>query len=60
MVIVKSYVEEQVTINPDFFKLFIRYMKTVNDSDEVPLNQRKLKQLPTQKSKNTHPLTASK
>ena len=33
--IVKSYVEEQVAINPDFFKLFIRYMKTVNDSDEM-------------------------
>ncbi len=32
--IVKSYIEEQVAVNPDFFKLFMCYMKTVNDSDE--------------------------
>jgi DNA helicase IV len=31
---IKSFVEEQVAINPVFFKLFIRYMKTVNDNEE--------------------------
>ena len=38
---VKSYVEEQVSINPTFYKLFIRYMKTANDTEEVATQSEK-------------------
>jgi DNA helicase-4 len=38
---VKSYVEQQVVANPDFYSLFIRYMKTVNNIDEVAVKSEK-------------------
>jgi DNA helicase-4 len=33
---IKAYVEEKVHTDPDFYKLFVRYMKTVNDKEEKP------------------------
>ena len=38
---VKSYIEQQVVANPDFYSLFIQYMKTVNDIDEVAVQAEK-------------------
>ena len=31
---VKSYVEEQMATNPEFYQLFIRFIKSVNDNEE--------------------------
>jgi DNA helicase IV len=31
---IQSYFEEKVHVNPEFYKLFVRYMKTVHDEDE--------------------------
>jgi DNA helicase IV len=33
---IQSYFDENVHSNPEFWKLFIRYMKTVRDKDESP------------------------
>ena len=31
---IQSYFEEKVHTNPEFYKLFVRYIKTVRDTDE--------------------------
>jgi len=38
---VKSYFEENVATNPEFYKLFIRYIKTVHDKDDEPTDSDK-------------------
>ena len=38
---VKSYFEENVATNPEFYKLFIRYIKTVHDEDHEPTDSDK-------------------
>lgn len=38
---VKSYFEENIQTNSEFYRLFIRYMKTVRDKDYVPTDSDK-------------------
>ncbi|MGD0996295.1 MAG: UvrD-helicase domain-containing protein [Candidatus Bathyarchaeia archaeon] len=38
---VKSYFEENVATNPEFYKLFIRYIKTVHDKEDEPTDSDK-------------------
>ncbi len=38
---IQSYFDENVHTNPEFYKLFIRYMKTVRDKDEPPTDSDK-------------------